>query len=306
MIIVLKCPMCTHKDHQYIKNRDFKSNYVKCGHCGSVYSQNYIAPEALENFYEKFTGYDIPELTGNVEQTLRSWVTSFEQYRVLNKICDIGFGAGFLLKIASEEGWGCSGNEFSAQSIRIGEQNGWEVSLGALNPGNLTGPFDVVTLIETVEHVPSPGALIHDAAARLRQGGIIFGTTPNANSLNSLLFGGAWDIYTYPNHLVIHTKKSLRMNLELAGFDHIKIHSQGFNPYNFINWLRSAGKKKSDAFSQKKTRTELGIAFDTSLRSNLIGKFIKRAAQTLLRSTGLGDTLVFKATKIEPAVNQIA
>lgn len=292
------CPICSCSVFRNIKNGNPDFDYARCQSCSSVFSRVYISPEALTDYYEKYDKYYSSWTPPNVVQTISAWITSFEEYRRLNRICDIGYGNGSLLKIANERGWSCSGNEFSDQSMEIGKENRWEIHRGPLGSGDLLGPFDVVTLIETVEHVLRPQSLINDAGARLRMGGVIFGTTPNCRSLNSLLLGGAWDIYEHPNHLVILSKKSLRMILELAGFSDIKIYSKGLNPYNFFKWLRNFGRQRSSASESGISRVELGIKIDTRLRSNFLGKSIKAIIQVLLRLTGLGDTLVFQASKI--------
>jgi 2-polyprenyl-3-methyl-5-hydroxy-6-metoxy-1,4-benzoquinol methylase len=291
------CPICELSVFQDIKNGYPEFAYVRCKSCSSVFSRASISPESLTDFYETYNGYDSPLISPNAVKTIRSWILRFENYRHLNRICDIGYGAGLLLQLASEKGWQCSGNEFADDSIKIGNENGWEIHRGALDSGALLGPFDVVTLIETIEHVPKPQSLICAAETRLRTGGIIFGTTPNGLSLNSRLFGGACATYEYPNHLVILSRKSLRMVLESAGFENIKIYSKGFNPYDFIKWLSNFGRQKSGAIMFGVSRADLGIRIDTRLRSNFLGRSTKFMIQGLLRVTGLGDSLVFEAKK---------
>jgi 2-polyprenyl-6-hydroxyphenyl methylase/3-demethylubiquinone-9 3-methyltransferase len=54
--------------------------------------------------------------------------------------------------------------------------------------GDEEGPFDVITCLEMLEHVPDPGAVVAACAKRLKPGGQLFLSTLN-RSLKSWLFG---------------------------------------------------------------------------------------------------------------------
>jgi 2-polyprenyl-3-methyl-5-hydroxy-6-metoxy-1,4-benzoquinol methylase len=63
-------------------------------------------------------------------------IDSLNGYRTeSNNILDIGFGAGIFLEAAQDQGWDCSGTEYSPDSIKIAVSKGWTVHKGDLNEG---------------------------------------------------------------------------------------------------------------------------------------------------------------------------
>ena len=202
-----------------------------------------------------------------------------------------------MLQIAQEAGWNCAGSEYSVDAVAKGRQCGWEVHLGDLTPGDLPGPFDVLTIVETLEHVQDPLQLLQQGLSRLRRGGLIYGTTPNSQSVNAYILRSHWSVITFPEHPVLLSRKALKTMLKELGFTQISVRSKGFNPYDLISKVSSKlfvnQVNDQDHFS----RVEYGYRLNTNLSKNLVLRLFKFLVNLFLGLSNRGDSLIFTAVK---------
>jgi SAM-dependent methyltransferase len=126
---------------------------------------------------------------------------------------DYGCGAGALVAHANRAGADCFGFDTGAFAERARAQG--ERILTAAELDRMAGTFDIVTMIEVIEHVVDPIALLRAVARLLRRGGLLFVTTGNAQPhAGSFL---AWG-YTVPEiHVSYFTPQSLARAYEAAG-----------------------------------------------------------------------------------------
>jgi SAM-dependent methyltransferase len=214
-----------------------------------------------------------------------------------NNILDIGFGAGTLLEAAQDQGWICSGTEYSPDSIRIAISNGWAVHKGDLSEDDLPGPFDVIAAIEVLEHVSNPASIVNLAAQRLRKGGAFYGTTPNSQSINAKVLGENWSVLSYPEHQVLLNKKSIKLLFDFENLEPKMLKSTGFNPVDIINFIRTINVKNSSSKPRKIDRVNGGYAINSVFESRKILSNFKRAVNQALTILGIGDSLNFLAEK---------
>jgi 2-polyprenyl-3-methyl-5-hydroxy-6-metoxy-1,4-benzoquinol methylase len=74
-----------------------------------------------------------------------------------------------------------------------------------------------VTLVDVLEHVPDPGALLARVRERLNPGGVLAALLPNAASATRRLLGRRWPHYT-PEHLFFWNPAALARQLASSGF----------------------------------------------------------------------------------------
>jgi SAM-dependent methyltransferase len=80
------------------------------------------------------------------------------------------------------------------------------------------GPFDLVLLLNLIEHVRDPGAILAKVRALLAPGGLVLLKTPNTDSLDAQLFRHAnWGGYHCPRHWVLFDRTSFTRLAEAKG-----------------------------------------------------------------------------------------
>lgn len=146
------------------------------------------------------------------------------------RLLDVGCGPGFLLSTARGRGWQARGvelNEWAARFAR--DELGLDVHLGALEDAGLGGgELDAVTMMDLIEHVPEPGAIVGEAARVLRPGGVLALLTPDAGSPVSRLLGRHWpEVQRVPEHVVLFSVRGMMALLDRHGFDALGWHSVG-------------------------------------------------------------------------------
>ena len=209
---------------------------------------------------------------------------------------DIGFGAGALLEAAESLDWNVFGTEISESAIESVKDKNWQVKLGDFNSDMFQVEFDVVCLIETIEHLADPESMIKKIYQKVRPGGVLFGTTPNSSSLNRRTLNESWSILGVPEHLNIASKAGLSSLLHRNGFRKVSIKSSGFNPFDLILKFKSMGwqSAKSENLS---SRVDFGYNLNEKMLSSTFLSLIRSSVQNSLNLFNLGDSLVFTAEK---------
>jgi SAM-dependent methyltransferase len=222
-----------------------------------------------------------------VEASLERVVSLAERSRLTGRWLDFGYGEGGLLEVAQRRGWACYGVEISRSMLDYGSRKGWTVTSDPRgDPRIADATFDVVTMIEVLEHVADPVCLLSDAARWLRPGGLLYVTTPNARGLNCRILGQAWSVVCPPQHLILWTPRALRVALARAGFSTWRLRAEGFNPAEILAWMRG-GRSAAESVN----RYESGLALSAALERSRVRRIAKAVVNRGLSALGLGDTL---------------
>lgn len=152
-------------------------------------------------------------------QKLRPWICPFEQLVDAvppgSRILDVGCGSGLFLGLLAAHGRIASGVGFDASAAAIRKAHAMRDRLPHphclafetrdVAHGWPDGPFDVVSLIDVMHHVPRPlqPALITEAARKLRPGGMLLYKDmvrrplwrAAMNRLHDLVVSGDWIAY---------------------------------------------------------------------------------------------------------------
>lgn len=98
---------------------------------------------------------------------------------------DIGCGAGLVAEPMARMGFEVSGIDPAEENITIAQDHAEKSQLSiryratTVEELGASEAFDVVTLLEVVEHVPDVGAIVAEATKRLKPGGLFIGSTIN-------------------------------------------------------------------------------------------------------------------------------
>lgn len=133
------------------------------------------------------------------------------------RLLDVGCGDGTAVRAAVERGWDASGIELSAPAVELCRRFGLDCSTTDVFDRSLDDErYDVIVMIELLEHVPEPGRFLARAGQLLAPGGILYLTTPNFGSLSRRVLGGDWPVI-HPEHLSYFQTGTLRALATGAG-----------------------------------------------------------------------------------------
>lgn len=277
------CLVCGSEQSRYVGQKNHFDLW-KCRHCQAIFTCDSAQQEVLQELYDHYYDGAHFEIHPVVTHSLERVVFSFERFRHTSKILDIGFGEGGLLQIAERQGWQGYGTEISPRSLAYGKNQGWIVTENADQDSRFTPQgFDVVTMIELLEHVPNPQQILQAAAGWLRPGGLLYLTTPNARSLNQRWLGLEWSVVCPPEHLVLWTPKGLRHALTNAGFQDLRILTEGLNPYEMLARLRPPKETIS--------RNASAMALNQTMIASPARRALKTGINQVLSALRLGDSL---------------
>ncbi|MEI6320573.1 MAG: class I SAM-dependent methyltransferase [Pseudomonadota bacterium] len=186
------------------------------------------------------------------------------------RILDVGCGDGSFLDSLGTP-YGKFGLEINADALRRASQKG-VTALGA-DLENITAPemrFDVITAIDVIEHMKSPGAFVAKLASKLSPGGLLILSTGNADSWIWKLCGARYWYCALPEHIAFISPKWIecvcnreRLELvELSYFSHaqksaLKMTKQAISASLYIfmpSIYRTLKKWRDGAYGEKAKR----------------------------------------------------
>lgn len=123
-------------------------------------------------------------------RVLQDIVDRITKYQATGKILDIGCGDGHFLYLSSKKGFNCYGVEESKKlSSYASTKSGAKIIQGAYNksmfPENF---FDIISLIQVLEHIPTPIDALETVKYHLRPKGIMIIEVPSINAPNFLAY----------------------------------------------------------------------------------------------------------------------
>jgi 2-polyprenyl-3-methyl-5-hydroxy-6-metoxy-1,4-benzoquinol methylase len=146
------------------------------------------------------------------------------------KLLDVGCSSGAFLLAARESGFEAEGVEISPEAAEAARNAGFRVHTGLLEDARYPeASFDAVTLIELVEHLREPRALLAECRRILRPGGVLMATTPNGASWTARAMGAHWDVFSLRGmggHVSFFNPGSLRLLAERTGFDVARLETR--------------------------------------------------------------------------------
>ena len=147
-------------------------------------------------------------------------LAALERVASTGRLLDVGCGPGFLLEAARERGWRATGVDPSPFSVARAKSLGFEAHEGLLEDVAFQpGSFDAVAMLQVVEHLPDPRALLAECKRVLRSGGALLVATPNPASLLARTKREGFNYWIPPMHCAWYTPAALERLLQKAGFD---------------------------------------------------------------------------------------
>lgn len=162
------------------------------------------------------------------------------------QLLDVGAGSGVLVEAARNRGFSAIGVEPSHWLASVGQARGLDIHNGVLPHPKVPMDFDVITLVDVIEHVTAPFELLREVRNHLKPGGIALVVTPDVSSFFARILGFKWWHYRIA-HISYFNLKTLKLITQRAGLECLGFSRPGWYfsyPYlrqrlcrYFPNWL---------------------------------------------------------------------
>lgn len=260
------------------------AHLVQCKNCNMVFSAKQPDHQELIEFYSN--GYDLTRYYSPItEKRYKELLEEFEVYKTEGRLLDIGCGYGFFLQTAQEAGWEETGIEITDEAVKACTSKGLRMHHGTLESANFPNDhFDVIVLIETIEHVVDVDKLLKEIHRVLRPGGLVYLSTPNFNALNRYRLKEKYDVVQYPLHLSYFTPNTLKRFFESNGFETKKIISSGISK---TRYKTSTGQSNQEYVSETSDDEMLRYRIEKSS----VLKTAKNMANGVLNVLKVGESI---------------
>jgi 2-polyprenyl-3-methyl-5-hydroxy-6-metoxy-1,4-benzoquinol methylase len=192
-----------------------RNRYISPRRTGDDLLHQYVDPKEQERYYREEYAPIVPAVVRNTGRTVRL----LEAFTPPGTLLDYGSWVGVMAAAAAARGWHAIGFDVSPSAARWGrELLGTRVvdDWGKVVASDLA-PFDVVALLEVVEHLEDPATVLRRALEVLRPGGTLVLSTPNFASLGRARRRERWP-HIYPaQHILYFTPSTLRALMRDCG-----------------------------------------------------------------------------------------
>lgn len=192
---------------------------LTCGECGFMFA-NADELADLTALYEALQDPEYEETQDDRALQMR-WILSLARKARpgARTLLDVGAGTGLLVAEAARAGLDAIGVEPSRSFTQVARRHGATVLQGVLpHPAFSDRRFDVVCLIDVIEHVADPLMLLRDCQRALTPEGVLIVVTPDVGSALARLLRNRWWHFRVA-HVGYFNRRSLHRALHLSGLE---------------------------------------------------------------------------------------
>lgn len=248
-------PWATAEDIEY-RSLPERFAFLRCTACDSL-SIDPVPRDRLQVIYPP-SYYSFAATEESLPQRVKQWLDRRAFRRLAQEIpgerlraLDVGGGTGYMLDLLQ------AADPRFAEGVVVDIDPQAEARAKAAGHGFFLGEierypegeaFDLILMINLIEHVADPAAVLQKAGRLLAPGGRILVKTPNHDSFDARLFRHAsWGGYHCPRHWVLFTMPSFQALAARCGLATVwGRYTQGapFWSVSTIDWLQRKGLLK--------------------------------------------------------------
>ena len=221
------CPDPTHQDGLLPAYTRGATDFLVCPRCGLAFRARFPSEDELTHIYADaygsnnvFGGMTGQESGAYADDAYSSYILS-RFVHPGGRVLDFGAATGGLVARFLAAGVNADGLEYSSSAREWCNQvRGIRLfkAIEDIPPET----YDLITMIEVIEHVPDLWSVLSGIRQCLRPGGELFVTTPNRKGLRARLENGNWVEASKGFHLFLFDHHSICHHLRRNGFDDIR------------------------------------------------------------------------------------
>lgn len=243
------CDLCGEKKSELrYRTRKLNRQIVKCSSCGLLY----VNPQNPQNLTYDFEDnserqsrfHEMRDLASKRFGLFNEEICSQEEdlrilhfadragrvlkYRTSGRLLDVGCARGlFLSNFVDKRSFEFLGIEPRRWICeRAAKRLGNRVFCGTLKEAHLPDAhFDVVTMINLIEHLPSPKDALLEVNRIMKPGALLMVETPDAGGFLTWIMGGRWFPFLESEHNYFFTKATINDLLSKTGFKIVSFES---------------------------------------------------------------------------------
>ncbi len=279
------CNLCGKNDynlHLKVPVNDKFIDLVKCVHCGLIYQNPRLSEEERLAFYSEAYFQKGYFDSGNQDRLYKNAILVLENlscYCGKGKLLDVGASSGAYVKAAIDSNWEAYGVELSSAAVKFAKGH-WGVDLlqGTLEENHFPdNSFDVITLMHTLEHLPSPLQTLREIKRILKRRGVLYVAVPNIASYKARRLKEKWWPLMPVEHLFFFSPGTLKHLFKEAGF--YVIRSDTSIPVVSLEGLQNSGLPVNEEF---RTAVNKHLPTFKNAMRHLLGKIIQGEGLELL------------------------
>jgi 2-polyprenyl-3-methyl-5-hydroxy-6-metoxy-1,4-benzoquinol methylase len=200
--------------------------YLRCAACGVLFIDPVPRSRLAEIYPSNYYSFANPSdsLVQRIKRRLDARLFRRLLRRVSGKslsVLDVGGGAGWELSWLRDLDPRIRSTQvvdLDPGAEQTARANGHDYFCGRVEDFATDKKFDLVLLLNLIEHVEDPGAVLRKMRALLSPDGLLLIKTPNTDSLDARLFRHHnWAGYHCPRHWVLFARPSLTALAETSG-----------------------------------------------------------------------------------------
>lgn len=232
------CPVCGVAENVFFANNDHL-DYVQCTQCDLIYMNPAPPPdmvdkgfqgedELLMEYFSIISKYKAG-IPAKPDPLADNKLRDIYALKTSGKLLDVGCSVGDFLHKAKHF-YEVEGVEVNPHTAAIAEQH-FKVHKHFLGELGLKPVYDIVTLHQILYGVPDPVGLLRDIHGVLKEDGLLYVNTPNANSYAMALYRGKSNhLYGYTT-LNVFNRESLETLARQAGFQILSFRTEWLDIY---------------------------------------------------------------------------
>lgn len=263
------CPVCHRenidlwsvaKDYEYFSvPGEFR--YYHCNDCLAIFIHP-VPIDQLKNIYPA-NYYSFHSQKKNIIIKIKEWLDKRFFKKILKQIkeptinvLDAGGGTGWMLDILKRTDKRIGFTQvvdIDPHAKKIAEEKKHFYFEGMIESFHTEKRFHLILLLNLIEHVADPLAVIQKAGELLQPGGMIVIKTPNTKSWDARLYRKTyWGGLHCPRHWIIFSEKSFRLMLNSTNLSIKKLEYTQGAPFWAFSIIASLYRKRMIHISAKK------------------------------------------------------